>query len=211
MSLRRLKHLFWVIPVAFLLLCAAYFLHNLLNDNFHTVIPGRLYRSAQLQPDKLRAYVGQYGIRSIINLRGPHPQEKWYVGERSVSRQDHLQQYNVILPAHGLATHQELLRLARILQVAAQPILVHCRQGADRTGLTSAMAVILSGDEVRRHATRQMTWRYNVLSPSTVGYQVMTNYFHWLQRQHANYGKASFLRWLHSHADLRPHHGAFLP
>ena len=39
------------------------------DGNFHTVIPGELYRSAQLSPTQIETYVRENGIRSIVNLR----------------------------------------------------------------------------------------------------------------------------------------------
>src|SRR5262249_3120056 len=50
-------------------------------QNWHELIPGRVYRCAQLDPDQLRRAVEQYGIRTVLNLRGCSPASDWYLGE----------------------------------------------------------------------------------------------------------------------------------
>src|SRR5437870_5021947 len=50
-----------------------------LSHNLHTVIPGRVYRSAQLSPDLLERVIGTYGIRTVINLRGCGDPSPWYL------------------------------------------------------------------------------------------------------------------------------------
>ncbi|MFP3802848.1 hypothetical protein, partial [Paraburkholderia sp. SIMBA_027] len=49
--------------------------------NFHTVIEGQLYRSAQPTPSQLDTYVKEHGIKTIINLRGEKQNAAWYQAE----------------------------------------------------------------------------------------------------------------------------------
>lgn len=42
------------------------------------VIPGELYRSVQLSPERLKTYVRANGICTIINLRGENTKLDWY-------------------------------------------------------------------------------------------------------------------------------------
>jgi hypothetical protein len=42
----------------------------LFNKNFHTVIPNEVYRSAQPSPAALDHWITEFGLRSVINLRG---------------------------------------------------------------------------------------------------------------------------------------------
>ncbi len=206
----KLKHLFWMIPAALILVFAAYLASNLVTDNFHQVFPNQFYRSAQLPAKTLERLVKRYHIRSVINLRGPHPQASWYQGEIKVSAAENLHHYNLTPPAHGLPTYAELKKIVKTLQVAPHPILVHCRQGADRTGLVSAIEVILAGNASMDSVKTQISWKYGVVSPHTVGYQVMTNYFQWLTQQKLALSKASFLQWLDSDPALKPPQGLFL-
>src|ERR1700689_726183 len=52
-----------------------------LGSNFHTVVEGRCYRAAQPSGSSLESYIRQYGIQTVINLRGPNPGEDWYDDE----------------------------------------------------------------------------------------------------------------------------------
>ena len=46
-----------------------------LTHNFHVVIPGMAYRSAQPSAENIASWHKTFGIRTIINLRGAHPNE----------------------------------------------------------------------------------------------------------------------------------------
>src|SRR5690242_9926925 len=54
--------------------------------NLHAVSAGILYRSAQPSGDELAAAVQQYGIKSVLNLRGANVGSAWYDDELARSR-----------------------------------------------------------------------------------------------------------------------------
>ena len=49
--------------------------------NEHTVIPGRVYRSAQMSRAQLQRSIAEKKIRTVINLRGCCPKMPWYLDE----------------------------------------------------------------------------------------------------------------------------------
>src|SRR5437868_10409278 len=53
--------------------------------NFHTVVPGAVYRSAQPSKAELQKLVSVYGIRTVINLRGDNT-DVWYLDEHDMGR-----------------------------------------------------------------------------------------------------------------------------
>ncbi len=203
-------HLAWLLPLLVLLLWLGLLSLNLLTNNFHAVIDGKIYRSSQLPAVVLQKVLDDYGIRSVVNLRGPYPKAQWYQDELAITRHRAVAHYDAHLPAHGIPTWQQLNSVLTILKNAPRPILIHCRQGADRTGLMSAMAVILSGSASRHQAVQQASWLYNVLSPASVGYQVLRNYFAWLDQSQNRYGKTSFVQWVNQESRLIPYQGIFL-
>lgn len=209
---KYLKHLLWVAPLSFLVLLVAVLGINFLGHNVHAVIPGAVYRSAQLDATTLAAVVKRYHIRAIINLRGPHPAYAWYQAEVRLSAQKQLMHYDITLPAHGLPSLQSLQMLVIVLQHSPRPLLVHCRQGADRTGLASAVSLILAGQRQVAAIKKQMSLYYNVMSPSSVGYEVMSNYFAWLDQHHLQHTRRNFLRWVFVwHAPMKSMLGWFFP
>src|ERR1051325_6405091 len=46
--------------------------------NLHVVRDGILYRSAQLDKAEIRSVVAEYGIKSVLNLRGANAGSPWY-------------------------------------------------------------------------------------------------------------------------------------
>jgi len=104
--------------------------------NFHTVIPGQLYRSAQPSGPQLENYVRQYGIKTIINLRGKND-KLWYVEETAAAQRLGVQHIDFRMSATKVLTVERAVALIGIMKSAPRPILVHCLSGADRTGLFS--------------------------------------------------------------------------
>jgi len=68
-------------------------------------------------------------------LRGENPKQAWYQGEVETSRQLNIKHYDVSLNSHKTPSPQQLTLLKNILETAPKPLLIHCRAGADRTGL----------------------------------------------------------------------------
>lgn len=58
----------------------------LLTANFHTVVAGELYRSAQPSPNDLARYKANLGVATILNLRGANPGKPWYDEEIAAAR-----------------------------------------------------------------------------------------------------------------------------
>jgi protein tyrosine phosphatase (PTP) superfamily phosphohydrolase (DUF442 family) len=107
--------------------------------NFHTVSPGLLYRSAQLDGAELKAAVRKYGIKSVLNLRGANPGSPWYNDEIAESRALGLVHYDYPLSARRFVTSRQIADILDILHKAPKPLLIHCMSGADRSGLVAAL------------------------------------------------------------------------
>ena len=105
--------------------------------NFHEVVAGELYRSAQPTPAMLREDVSRHGIRTVINLRGAHPGAAWYEDEKRTAHDMGLKLIDFPMSANRELSTDRALELLATLRGAEKPILVHCFTGADRTGLAS--------------------------------------------------------------------------
>ncbi len=131
--------------------------------NFHTVIAGRLYRSGQPSAQLIADWHERYGIKTIVNLRGTHPDRAWYKNEREAARQYGIELIDYKLSAKREVTSVQVDELLAILTKAKPPILIHCREGADRTGFVSALYVagVAGGSEL--YAEFQLTPLYGHL------------------------------------------------
>lgn len=106
------------------------------SGNFHEVLPGELYRSAQPSPTQLDSYIKRYGIKTVINLRGPSDRQ-WYKDEVAVTTKHSAQHLDFRMKATQQLTLAEGEQLIALLKDAPKPVLIHCRAGSDRTGLAS--------------------------------------------------------------------------
>jgi len=128
--------------------------------NDHTVLPGRVYRAAQPTEKDLKGLIEKHHIRTVLNLRGTTPWDGWYQGECRATFAEDVSQEDVALSANTLPFPAELKRVVEVLDHSEYPILVHCKQGADRTGLVSAMALLLHTDATLADARRQLWPQY---------------------------------------------------
>jgi hypothetical protein len=155
--LRRLAALL----VAALVLPAALEAYRVVfGGNFHTVIAGHAYRCSQPSPDTLERLITTYGIRTVINLRGTCDGLPWYLDECRATHRHNVSQCDINFSANRFPSVGELRELVEVLDRAEYPILLHCRRGADRTGMAAMMVLLLKSDTTLPEARRQLGWRY---------------------------------------------------
>ena len=135
-----------------------------LSGNFAPVVAGEVYRSNQATAARLARYRDSYGIRTVLNLRGASPGSDWYDEEVRAAAALGMTLIDFPLSASRELTETQIRDLTRILRDAPKPLLIHCRSGADRTGLASVIyqAVIKGMDEDR--AESQLSLRFGHFS-----------------------------------------------
>jgi len=107
--------------------------------NLHAVTAGVLYRSAQLSKNETRWAVRQYQIKSVLNLRGAHAGQHWYDDEIAAAGELGLAHFDYPLSSKRFVTSQQIEEILDIVRQAPKPILIHCKSGADRSGLVAAL------------------------------------------------------------------------
>jgi len=107
--------------------------------NFHPVVAGQVYRSAQPTRDDLRREYREHGIRSVLNLRGAHRGERWYDEEVAGANELGMAHYDYPLSSKRVLTTRQMGELLAIVRSAPKPLLIHCKEGADRTALVAAL------------------------------------------------------------------------
>ena len=106
--------------------------------NLGVVAPGQAYRCAQPKGN-LAGLMGTYRPASILNLRGGTDADPWYVAEVAAARAGGVDFYDLPLSATRRPTRRELAVLIETLGRCRLPLLIHCKSGADRTGLASGL------------------------------------------------------------------------
>jgi len=139
------------------LVCLTRFWYLEDQGNFHPITPGEAYRSAQLDPDKLEYYIKKYGIRSVINLRGKHNDEKWYADEIDICRKIGVSHFDSGLSARRKPSLSEIQALLNFFKTAPRPALIHCQAGADRAGLAAALWKIVIDRAPKSEGRKQLS------------------------------------------------------
>lgn len=137
-----------------------YLLAIQLTGNFATVVPGEVYRSNQPTPADIAAYAARYKIRTIVNLRGPSARAAWYRDEVAAARRLGLTLIDFPMQVDRRLDPKAADELAALLRDAPRPILIHCRSGADRTGLASVIYLARVARVDEETAERQLSLRY---------------------------------------------------
>ena len=122
--------------VAFL---AGYVSSDIEHANLRTLVPAQAYRSAQMSPVTLELTIQQYGIKSILNLRGENPAAGWYQAEIEVAEKLKVAHHDLSLSSGNELTLDQMDDLVALLRQTPKPVLIHCQGGADRSGLASAL------------------------------------------------------------------------
>lgn len=169
----------------------------LLGDNFHVVLSGQIYRTAQRSPDQLEQLVRQLGIRSVVNLRGAST-SPWYLDQCRRIQQLGVNQFDVSMSASRLPPAQEMRRLVDIIDHAEYPICFHCRRGADRTGVASAIARLLQPGSTFAEGRCQLHWRFGHVPYGSLKSmdELLDLYKEWLDRKAQQHDAGLFRHWL---------------
>jgi protein tyrosine phosphatase (PTP) superfamily phosphohydrolase (DUF442 family) len=151
----------WVILLfVFMLTTIRYARCRIDTRNFQTVVPGTVYRSGQLIGGQWAAYLQKYAIKSLLNLRGERRASGWYQEEMRMAVQLGVTHYDVKLSAIREVDSGMLETILAIMRQAPKPLLIHCRSGADRSGLIAAMYLFAIEGQRAEAAAQQLSIFY---------------------------------------------------
>lgn len=133
-----------LIATALLIFTCGWFLydHFIEDGNFDIIQPNTLYRSATLSHHEWKEILREHPFKSVLNLRGvPHnlKKEEWYQREMDASKTSGINFYTLGLSANHQPDLATTGMLVEMMRSAPKPLLIHCKQGADRTGLAVAL------------------------------------------------------------------------
>lgn len=120
-------------------------------DNFYPVEEGKLYRTSQLVGKTLEGYIQKYGIKTIINLRGPRKRASWWKSEHRVSKKMGVTLINIRMSSSRFPSKEQLKMLLDSYDLAEKPMMIHCLSGVNRTGQAAALWIM----EKKENGTRE--------------------------------------------------------
>jgi protein tyrosine phosphatase (PTP) superfamily phosphohydrolase (DUF442 family) len=188
----------WGCVLGVLLALAVEAIHVVAGPNFHVVLPGRVYRSAQLTKGQLEQVVGDFEIRTLINLRGDCDGEPWWHEEKATAARLGVRFVDVGLWASLPPDRDEMRRFVKTLDECEYPVLIHCQQGGDRTGLASALVLLLQTDAGLSEARGQLSLRFGHYSygRAAVMDRYLAAYERWLDTSNLTHSPANLRRWI---------------
>lgn len=141
-------------------------------ENWGTIEAGKLYRSKKLTSAQLVKKVKDYKIASILCLAECTDEEK------SLSLKLGLKYFDLSVHIPDLEV-SDLNEIVKVLKLSPKPLLVHCRKGADRTGLSAALYYFhFKKLKIKEAISKGLSLRYGHLGPRWTPriYEVLDEY-----------------------------------
>jgi protein tyrosine phosphatase (PTP) superfamily phosphohydrolase (DUF442 family) len=166
--------------------------------NWAAVAPGRLYRSNHPLPWQLAAAQRRFGLKSMVNLRGHRRDCGSDALGRARATALGMEHRDAPLESRGAPQKDRILRLAGIFGELPEPVLIHCKSGADRTGLAAGIWLLLQGAPPEA-AIDQLHWRFGHVSASRTG--ILDAFFRSYAAFVEGKGPKPFLDWVREDYD----------
>lgn len=166
--------------------------------NWSVVEPGRLYRSNHPLPWQLAQAHRRYGLRSVINLRahaarnGSDRLGEWQAAALG------LRHAYAPFESRGAPHRDRIMALPALFAGLPEPVLIHCKSGADRAGLVAGIWLMLQGRSVAA-ALDQLHWRFGHVSAGPTG--ILDAFFLAYAAFTAARGPKPFLDWVREDYD----------
>ncbi|HMN37362.1 MAG TPA: sulfur transferase domain-containing protein [Hyphomicrobium sp.] len=156
----------------FEMLILDYGIARVLYNNRHR-ISHEAWRSAQPAPHQIR-HAARIGVKTVINLRGDQSFGTIWLEERAC-RQNGLTLVNFKLRSRAAPSRQELHAIRDMLGAIEYPVLIHCKSGADRAGLMSALYRHVREGVPIEQAKKELSLRYGHIRQADTG--VLDHFF----------------------------------
>lgn len=195
--MKKKKVAFTATIVIFTLFVVFFLYSYFIDDRLYPVVEGEIYRSAQPSEDTLVQIINQKRIKTIINLRSGENESPWFLKEKEIAERNNISLYNYHLQAHELPEYRMLSAIVETLIRAERPILIHCRKGADRAGLISAIALSMVRDPPLSVLKEQFSWKYGVFPLyKSAGSLLFSRYEAWLKKNKREHNNENLMFWI---------------
>ncbi len=134
--------------------------------NFDMVAPG-VYRSNHPSPKRISEFKAMGG-KSVLNLRGGVNIPTSLLSEEAATRAG-LVTRTVGMTARHAPEDYRILDLLDAFDTLPKPFLIHCKSGADRTGLAAAIYAFDYAGASEAEARKQLSFKYLHMRRSRTG------------------------------------------
>lgn len=183
-----------------------YFDHAFLRTlwtNFFEIAPA-VYRSNHPTHARFEA-MRDMGIVSVLNLRGAS-HTAHYLTEKKSCDDLGLKLKSAALSARSAPSRSHIQAVLEAFRTIEKPFVMHCKSGADRAGLASAMYLMVIEGQPLSEARKMLHWRYlHVRSTATGVLDYILDCFEARQSR----GEISFEDWINTEYDADAINKAF--
>lgn len=163
--------------------------------NLHQITAGA-WRSAQPTPYQIRR-LARRGLRSVVSLRGGQSFGSLPL-EIEACKEMGLNFETFVLRSRDLPTVEEIQGARELFQRLEYPVLFHCKSGADRVGMMSALFLALHEGVPVVEARRQLSLRFGHFCIAKTG--VLDALFDAYERD-SPAGDMPFMEWVETRYD----------
>ena len=163
--------------------------------NHKEIAPG-VFRSNQPTEWRFISYHAK-GLRSVLNLRGWDVYAHYQYEER-ICQKLGMRLENIKLNARNAPQSEDINAIVDCLGKMEKPLLFHCKSGADRAGLVSAIYLMVYEGVSVQEAMKQLSFRHVHVDFTATG---VLDYFLWTFEERLNLGNIAFLDWVNSEYD----------
>ena len=209
----KLRRGLWLAAGVVLMLVGAVELRRPLFLGNHDVVDaGRVFRSAQPQANWDRLIESDH-LASVLNLRGGSASDPFYAAEVQVLNDRGVSFYDLSMSATRRPGRRELLALLDLFERCEYPLLIHCKSGADRTGLASVLYLMSQRNLAPDQALQAFSIAYGHVplgGPERL-HEPLDEYRNWLARKGLAHTPALFRGWVTSEYQSDDPPGEFTP
>lgn len=167
--------------------------HGIFRTFFNTRrrISEEMWRSSQPLPYQIAA-AARAGIKTIVNLRGPSDNAFYHLEEEACQKHG-LTLVNFVVYSREAPLPATVAAAKTLFETIEYPALMHCKSGADRAGLMSALYLMLRKGKTIDEAARMLSLRFGHVRQAKTG---MLDYFLTAYRDHNAKTPTPLLEWV---------------
>lgn len=167
--------------------------HDFLRLRFHNRhhIGGGMYRENQPSPKRIKQWADE-GIKTVINLRGESP-KGFYLLEKEACEEHGIKLINYRMYSRDVHTVEALLGAKELFETIEYPAVMHCKSGADRTGIMGVLYRHFKMGDPISDAVEQLSFKYLHVRQGKTG---MLDFFFEDYLRHAEKNDISFTEWV---------------
>lgn len=154
-------------------------------------VTDKFWRAAQPSPSDIKR-MADSGIKTVINLRGGREHGSWPL-QRDACRQHGIVLTEFVVRSREAPARETIRAAKELFETVEYPVLVHCKSGADRAGLMSALYLILHEGLSVDEASQQLSLRYGHFRFAKTG--ILDAFFD-LYREEGQAAGLDFLTWV---------------